>query len=79
MELPSRGLKYIWSNGRDDDSVIRAKLDRSVANADLFKAVWTQDIRSHWVVNHAWTQENHWRLSTRLSHRLYHTRKCLSL
>ena len=34
LELPSQGLKYTWSNGRDDDSVIRAKLDWGVANAD---------------------------------------------
>ncbi|KAL5568334.1 hypothetical protein UlMin_024909 [Ulmus minor] len=117
LELPSQGLKYTWSNGKDDDSIIRAKPDRGVANADWwdlfpnvdvkilpnvtsdhspiilnsdggsnflrrpfrFEVVWTRDIRSHWVVNHAWTQANHWRPSTRLSCRLYHTRKGISL
>ncbi|KAL5553189.1 hypothetical protein UlMin_040590 [Ulmus minor] len=34
LELPSQGLKYTWSNGKDDDFVIRAKLDRGTANED---------------------------------------------
>ncbi|KAL5583373.1 hypothetical protein UlMin_015815 [Ulmus minor] len=98
MELLSQGLKYTWSIGRDDDSIIGAKLDRGVANVDWwdlfpnadvkilpnvsfdhspvilnsndgssflrrpfrFEVVWTQDKRSHWVVDHAWAQANHY-------------------
>ncbi|KAL5579667.1 hypothetical protein UlMin_012109 [Ulmus minor] len=30
MELLSQGLKYTWSIGRDDDSIIGAKLDRGI-------------------------------------------------
>ncbi|KAL5556427.1 hypothetical protein UlMin_038663 [Ulmus minor] len=117
VELPSQGLKYSWSNGRNENNVIRAKLDRCVANADWwglfpnvdvkilpqtssdhspvvlnfdgcstflkrsfrFEAIWTRDKRSHWVVEHSWAKAYHSRPSTKLSKRLFQTRRGLSV
>ena len=45
VELPSTGLKYTWSNGRMDDLVIRAKLDREVANSEWWDLFPNADIK----------------------------------
>ncbi|KAL5578504.1 hypothetical protein UlMin_020203 [Ulmus minor] len=45
MELSAQGLKYTWSNGRDGNSVIRAKLDRCVANEDWWELFPNTEIK----------------------------------
>ena len=45
VELPSHGLKYSWSNGQNENNVIRAKLDRCVANADWWGLFPNVDVK----------------------------------
>ncbi|KAL5543031.1 hypothetical protein UlMin_010741 [Ulmus minor] len=47
VEIPSTRLKYTWSNGRIDDLVIRAKLDRGVANSEWWDLFPNADIKIH--------------------------------
>ncbi|KAL5572537.1 hypothetical protein UlMin_022134 [Ulmus minor] len=78
--FPNADMKVLPQVSSDHSPVVlNSKGCSSFARRPFrFKAIWTRDSRSHWIVEHAWAKGFHPNPSTRFYRSLYHTRRSLS-